>query len=372
MNYMIICEDRLDTDPINSKVRLGHRSMFVVGSQKIGPNEAPFIIAELSANHNGSLSKAKEAISSAKKAGANAVKIQTYTPDTMTIESEKKDFQIKDGLWAGHSLYDLYKVAHTPYEWHEDLFSFARQIEMTIFSSVFDETSVELLERLDSPAYKIASFELTDLPLINCVAQTMKPIFLSTGMSSLGEIAEAVETIKSNGNNKVLLFHCVSSYPVSVEESNLRNIEFLSQEFNLPVGLSDHTIGDTVAIAAISLGAVAIEKHFKLNEHDFGPDSSFSITPDQLKLLVEKTTDVSKALRSKKFSRSNSEKINKNFRRSLYFVKDIASGEIVRPTDIRRIRPGYGLNPKHFDEVVGKKVIKDVERGDPVLWDVLE
>ena len=355
MNYMIFTKDRLDTDPINSKVRLGHRSMFVVGSQKIGPNEAPFIIAELSANHNGSLSKAKEAISSAKKAGVNAVKIQTYTPDTMTIESEKKDFQIKDGLWAGHSLYDLYKVAHTPYEWHEDLFSFARQIEMTIFSSVFDETSVELLERLDSPAYKIASFELTDLPLIKLRCTNNETDLFVHRHVLVREIAEAVETIKSNGNNKVLLFHCVSSYPVSVEESNLRNIEFLSQEFNLPVGLSDHTIGDTVAIAAISLGAVAIEKHFKLNEHDFGPDSSFSITPDQLKLLVEKTTDVSKALRSKKFSRSNSEKINKNFRRSLYFVKDIASGEMVRPTDIRRIRPGYGLNPKHFDEVVGKK-----------------
>jgi pseudaminic acid synthase len=326
--------------------------MFKIGNHTLGPDFPPFIIAELSANHNGSLVKAKEAVKRAKNAGAHAVKIQTYTPETMTLDSRKEDFLIQDGLWAGYSLYELYDEAHTPYAWHEDLFVFASQLNMTLFSSVFDETSVDLLEKLGTPAYKIASFELTDIPLIDYVAKTKKPVLLSTGMSSLEEIGEAVETVKSNGNNSILLFHCVSSYPTSVVESNIRNIEFLQKEFGLPVGLSDHTICQTAAIAATALGAVAIEKHFKVRKNDTGPDSSFSISPSELRSLVKKT--------------------NVRFRRSLYFVKDKKCGDTVKLSDVRRIRPGFGLNPKHLDDIIDRKLTKDVERGDPVTWDVIE
>lgn len=346
--------------------------MFKIGNHTLGSDSPPFIIAELSANHNGSLVKAKDAVKSAKKAGAHAVKIQTYTPETMTLDSRKKDFLIQDGLWAGYSLYELYDQAHTPYAWHEDLFVFASQLNMTLFSSVFDETSVDLLEKLDAPAYKIASFELTDIPLIDYVAKTKKPVLLSTGMSTLEEIGEAVETVKSNGNNSILLFHCVSSYPASVIESNIRNIEFLQKEFGLPVGLSDHTICQTAAIAATALGAVAIEKHFKVRKNDIGPDSSFSISPSELRSLVKKTNDISQALMSKKFGRSASEESNIRFRRSLYFVKDKKYGDTVKLSDVRRIRPGFGLNPKHLDDIIGRKLTKDVERGDPVTWDVIE
>ena len=346
--------------------------MFKIGNHTLGHDRPPFIIAELSANHNGSLVKAKEAIKSAKKAGAHAVKIQTYTPETMTIDSRKEDFLIQDGLWAGYSLHELYDEAHTPYAWHADLFEFASQLNMTLFSSVFDETSVDLLEKLGAPAYKIASFELTDIPLIDYVAKTKKPVLLSTGMSTLEEIAEAIETVKSNGNNGILLFHCVSSYPASVIDSNIRNIEYLQKEFGLLVGLSDHTLCQTAAIAATALGAVAIEKHFKVRKNDTGPDSSFSISPSELRSLVEKTSDISEALRSKKFGRSTSEKSNMRFRRSLYFVKDKKNGDTVKPADVRRIRPGFGLHPKHLDDIIGRKLTKDVERGDPVAWDSLE
>jgi pseudaminic acid synthase len=343
--------------------------MFKIGNHTLGPDFPPFIIAELSANHNGSLVKAKEAVKRAKNAGAHAVKIQTYTPETMTLDSRKEDFLIQDGLWAGYSLYELYDEAHTPYAWHEDLFVFASQLNMTLFSSVFDETSVDLLEKLGTPAYKIASFELTDIPLIDYVAKTKKPVLLSTGMSSLEEIGEAVETVKSNS---ILLFHCVSSYPTSVVESNIRNIEFLQKEFGLPVGLSDHTICQTAAIAATALGAVAIEKHFKVRKNDTGPDSSFSISPSELRSLVKKTNDISRALMSKKFVRSSSEESNIRFRRSLYFVKDKKCGDTVKLSDVRRIRPGFGLNPKHLDDIIDRKLTKDVERGDPVTWDVIE
>lgn len=346
--------------------------MFKIGNHTVGHDRPPFVIAELSANHNGSLVKAKEAIKSAKKAGAHAVKIQTYTPETMTIDSRKEDFLIQDGLWAGYSLYELYDEAQTPYAWHEDLFVFASQLNMTLFSSVFDETSVDLLEKLGAPAYKIASFELTDIPLIDYVAKTKKPVLLSTGMSTLEEIAEAVETVKSNGNNSILLFHCVSSYPASVIESNIRNIEYLQKEFGLLVGLSDHTLCQTASIAATALGAVAIEKHFKVRKNDTGPDSSFSISPSELRSLVEKTNDISQALRSKNFGRSASERSNIRFRRSLYFVKDKKLGDTVKSSDIRRIRPGFGLNPKYLDDIIGRKLTKDVERGDPVAWDLVE
>ena len=345
------------------------KKLFEVNGIKIGKGFEPYIIAELSANHGGSIERAKASISAAKKAGVSAVKIQSYTPDTMTIESDKSDFQIKEGLWKGNSLYSLYAGAYTPFEWHKELFDYAKGIGVTIFSTPFDESAVDLLESLHVAAYKIASFELTDLPLIEYVAKKQKPMFMSTGMASIEEITEAVKTVNQCGNHQLLLFHCISSYPAATEESNLSNIILLEEEFGVQVGLSDHTISNVASIAAVVMGAVAIEKHFKLDGDDCGPDSSFSLDPGQLLALVEDCNQAKLAMGAKGFSRSDSEESNRTFRRSLYFVKDLCQGEIVTESDIRRIRPGYGLPPKFFNKIVGKTLIKSVERGDSVQWD---
>ena len=339
---------------------------FVINSRKISREYSPYIIAEVSANHNGSIVRAKETILAARNAGVDAVKIQTYTPDTMTIDVNKPDFLINDGLWEGRSLYDLYSEAYTPFEWHKELFLYAKEIGVTLFSSPFDETAVDLLDSLDAPAFKVASFELVDLPLIKYIAQKKKPLLMSTGMASCDEIGEAIEAAKSVGNNNILLFHCISSYPAPLSEANLNMIPILQREFNIQVGLSDHTIGNLASVLATSMGVTAIEKHFTLNRSDGGVDSSFSLEPDEMESLVNETKEAFVALGPKTFSRSSIEDSNKIFRRSLYFVRDVKKGEVITTDSVRRIRPGFGLEAKYYDLVIGSKCLISAKRGDRV------
>ena len=344
----------------------------IIDGKKIDDYHKPYLVAELSANHGGSIERAKQSIRAAAKTGISAVKIQSYTPDSMTIKCKKKDFFITEGLWAGSQLYDLYKNAHTPYEWHKELFDCAIKENITLFSTPFDENAVDLLEDLNVPAFKIASFEITDIPLIKYIAKKNKPILLSTGMSSLEEIDEALKSIRKISDQDILLFHCISSYPTPTSESNLSNIKFLKDKFGLQVGLSDHTTDNLAATVAIGIGAVAIEKHFKLDENECGPDSSFSLNIEELIKLVSTCNNAWEAKGQIAFNRSNLEKDNLIFRRSIYFVKDLKKGEIIKKDDIKRIRPGYGLKPKYFNDLIGKVVNKDVERGDPVKWSIIE
>tara|TARA_Y100001978_G_scaffold91498_1_gene81995 strand:+ start:694 stop:1743 length:1050 start_codon:yes stop_codon:yes gene_type:complete len=346
--------------------------MFEINGTKIGIGLKPYIIAELSANHGGDIQRAKDSIRGAKEAGANAVKLQTYTPDTMTLNSSKDDFLIKEGLWKGYNLYQLYKEAYTPYEWHKELFSFAELIGITIFSTPFDETAIDLLEDLNTPAYKIASFELTDLPLIEYAASKKKPMLISTGMGSFEEIKEAILTCNKQGNNDILLFHCISKYPAKEKDYQLGDIKFLREKFNLEVGLSDHTISNMASNLAISIGACAIEKHFKLDDKECGPDSSFSLNANKFRILVDECNLSFEASKINYLQRTESEKVNKKFRRSIYFIKELKKGHILKKEDIRRIRPGYGLEPKYFDEIVGMRLKKDVEKAEAVKWEYLE
>jgi pseudaminic acid synthase len=345
--------------------------MFKVANKSIGKGYKPFIIAEVSANHGGSIQRAKETILAAKNSGADAVKIQTYTPDTMTLNSNKNDFLINDGLWKGYSLYQLYKEAYTPFEWHKELFDFAKSQGVLLFSTPFDETAVDLLYSLDVPAFKIASFEITDLPLIEYAASQGKPLFMSTGMSDQDEIGEALECCYKNGNRDILLFHCISNYPADLRISHLGDMSYIAEHFKVEVGLSDHTASNLASILAVAKGASAIEKHFKLDGKDCGPDASFSILPDQLKSLCDDCESAFEAIKSNELRRDPSELINKKFRRSLYFVNALTKGEIVTKDDIKRVRPGFGLEPKYFDWVVGQKVSIDVDFGDAVTLDVL-
>ncbi len=346
--------------------------MFRINNRLIAESEKPYIIAELSANHCGSIERAKMTIKAAKKCGADAIKLQTYTADSMTIKCDKADFKIKGGLWDGYNLYDLYKEASTPYEWHRSLFEFAKEIDITIFSTPFDENAVDLLENLDTPAYKIASFELNDLPLIEYIAKKGKPILMSTGMGSLEEIKDAVDTAQKAGCRELLLFHCISSYPTPSKDSNIKMILELKKEFNVQVGLSDHTLNNTSALAAVALGATAIEKHFILDRSEKGPDSSFSIEPNELEKLVTDSQDCWESLGSQFFKRPKLESKNKVFRRSLYFVKDLKKGEKITKSNIRRIRPGYGLSPKYIDQIINRKVNKNIYKGDRVTWEVID
>ncbi len=346
--------------------------MFCIEGRQISAEFPPYIIAEISANHNGSLSKAKQCIEAAKVAGASAVKIQTYTADTMTIDSDQEDFIISDGLWSGYKLYDLYQEAHTPFEWHAELFLHAKNIGIPIFSSPFDETAVDLLEDLSAPAYKVASFELCDIPLIKYIAKTKKPILMSTGMASPSDVDAAVQTAMKYGCEQLLLFHCISSYPAPVEEANLSNISFLKDRYHVEVGLSDHTLGTTAAIASVALGATAVEKHFTLSKHDPGPDSAFSIDPKELGQLVKYTKEAWNSLGEGGLIRSETELTNMKFKRSIYFVQSLQRGEIVQEKHIRRIRPGFGLSPQYYDSIIGKRVKTNVERGERVSWDLFE
>lgn len=345
--------------------------MFKIGNRSIGKGYKPFVIAEVSANHGGSIQRAKETMLAAKNAGADAVKIQTYTPETMTIDSDKQDFLIADGLWEGYNLYQLYKEAYTPFEWHQELFEFARSQEILLFSTPFDETAVDLLEALDTPAYKIASFEITDLPLIEYVAAKGKPMFMSSGMSNIDEIGEAIECCYKFDNKDILVFHCISNYPADLRSSHLGDMNYIEKHFNIEVGLSDHTISNLASVLAVAKGASAIEKHFKLDEQDCGPDSSFSILPEQLKSLCNDCAIAFEAVSSNELKRNFNELTNKKFRRSIYFVKPLKKGQKITEKDIRRIRPGYGLEPKYFNSLIGRIVKKDVEFGDAVSLDDL-
>lgn len=345
--------------------------MLTIDGRLIQTSIEPYIIAELSANHNGSIDRAKLSIKSAKENGAHAIKFQTYTPETMTIDCDRDDFIVKGGLWDGYKLYDLYSKAHTPFNWHKELFDYAKEIGITAFSSPFDETAVDLLEELNVPAYKIASFELTDVQLIKYVASKNKPMLMSTGMATESEISEAVIAARDAGCNSILLFHCISSYPATAKQANLRQIINLKEKYGVEVGLSDHTIGNTVAIAAIAIGASAIEKHFTLSRNEEGPDSTFSIEPNELKSLVSETADAWLSLGHGGFSRSIDESASMIFRRSLYFVNNIRGGQIISSSDIRRIRPGYGLPSKFLDDIVGKIAKRDILRGEPVKWELI-
>lgn len=346
--------------------------MFTVANREIGQGCKPFIIAEVSANHGGSIQRAKETILAAKKSGADAVKIQTYTPDTMTLDSDKSDFQITDGLWNGYNLYKLYQEAQTPFEWHHELFEFAKSHGIILFSTPFDETAVDLLSDLDAPAFKIASFEMTDLTLIEYVASRGKPLFISTGMSNIDEIGEALECCYRNGNKDVLLFHCISNYPADLRSSHIGDVSYIADHFKVEVGLSDHTTSNLASVIAVAKGASAIEKHFKLDDQDCGPDSSFSILPDQLMSLCVDCESAYEANKSSQLKREASELNNRRFRRSLYFVNSLPAGTVISDDDIRRVRPGFGLAPKHFDWVVGQRVNIDVDFGDAVTLDALQ
>ena len=343
-----------------------------IAGRRIGAGAPPFIVAELSANHGGSLERALAVMEAAKAADADAVKLQTYTPDTMTIDSDRPDFRIKGGLWDGRQLYELYREAHTPWDWHEVLFARAEELDLTIFSTPFDVTAVDLLERLGAPAYKIASFELVDLPLIVRVAQTGKPTIMSTGMASTDEIAEAVAAFRAAKGRDLLLLHCVSGYPTPASQSNLRRIVTLSREFDCPIGLSDHTLGIEVAIAAVALGACVIEKHFTLRRADGGPDAAFSLEPNELAGLVRGANAAFAALGTGSPLRAAVEQESRVFRRSLYVVEDIGPGEMLTAENIRIIRPGFGLAPKHLPDVIGKRARRALPRGTALSWDAIE
>ncbi len=342
---------------------------FSISGRLIGPGHPPYIIAELSANHNGSLQRALQTIDAAKRCGADAIKLQTYTADTLTIDCDEPDFMIKGGLWNGYKLYNLYKWAQTPYEWHEAMFAHARSLGMTVFSTPFDESAVDLLKTLDAPAYKIASFEVVDLPLIRYAARTGKPLIMSTGMASELEIEEAISAAREAGCKNLLLLHCISSYPAPMDQANLRQIPERARRFGVATGLSDHTLGSTAALAAVALGACAIEKHFTLSRADKGPDSEFSIEPGELERLCRETRDGWSALGKAGYARQQAEQGSKVFRRSVYFVRDLPAGAVVSPEDIRRIRPGMGLAPKHFDDIVGRRLKVAVKRGTATQWD---
>jgi len=341
-------------------------SEFEISGRRIGDRYEPYIIAEMSANHNGDINTAFRIIEEAKKAGADAVKIQTYTPDTITLNSDLPDFQIKGGLWNGKTLYELYEWAHTPWEWHKPLFEHAKKVGIPIFSSPFDTTAVDLLENLNAPAYKIASFEAVDLPLIRYVAATGKPMIISTGMADAEEIQEAITAAREGGCRELAILHCVSGYPAPAEDYNLRTIGDMIERFGLVTGLSDHTLDNTTAIASVVLGASIIEKHFTLDRNGGGPDDSFSLEPDGLAQLRSNSATAWRALGTVNYGRKSSEIGNIQFRRSLYFVKDLEPGEIISQDAVKSVRPGYGLLPKYFEEVVGKRTARSVVRNTPV------
>jgi pseudaminic acid synthase len=343
-------------------------SEVTIAGRAVGTNRPPFIVAELSANHGGSLQRALDVMQAAKAAGADALKLQTYTADTLTIDHDGPEFRIKGGLWNGRRLYELYQEAHTPWDWHEALFAKGRDLGITVFSTPFDETAVELLEELRAPAYKIASFEMIDLPLVRRVAATGKPVIMSTGMASSEEIKESVDSFRTAGGRELILLHCVSGYPTPVEQSNLRWIPKLMAEFGCAVGLSDHTLGVEVAMASVALGACMIEKHFTLRRADGGPDAAFSLEPEELATLVRGARAAFAALGTSADTRSAVEKASMMFRRSLYVVRDVAAGEPFTHENVRSIRPGYGLAPKYLSDILGRTADCAIVRGTALTW----
>ncbi|MEI2428170.1 pseudaminic acid synthase [Priestia megaterium] len=346
---------------------------FSVQGRVIGSTEKPFIIAEMSGNHNQSLERALEIVEEAAKTGADALKIQTYTADTMTLNIDNSDFKIEDenSLWNGNTLYKLYQQAYTPWEWHKPIFDKCRELGMIPFSTPFDETAVDFLEELDVPMYKIASFENNDIPLIKKVAATGKPMIISTGMATVAELDETVRAAREAGCENLVLLKCTSTYPATPENTNISTIPHMRELFNCQVGLSDHTMGTGVAVASVALGATVIEKHFTLNRADGGVDSAFSMEPEEMKSLVKETESAWQALGKITYGPTEKEKNSLQFRRSVYVAKDMKAGEQFTAENIKIIRPGHGLEPKYYDRVVGTTAKQDIKAGTPLNWNLL-
>jgi pseudaminic acid synthase len=344
----------------------------VIGNFNISKDSPVFIIAELSANHNGSIETAIDTIKAVKRAGADAIKFQTYTADTITIDSDKVDFVIKGTIWNGQTLHKLYQEAYTPWEWHETLFDVAKEEGLICFSSPFDKTSVDFLELLNVPAYKIASFEITDIPLIEYVASKGKPIIISTGIAEIEDIEQALNACKRMGNNDIALLKCTSSYPAPIEEANMIMVKDLAERFNVVSGLSDHTIGNIVPVVATCFGAKIIEKHFIIDRSIGGPDASFSMNEIEFTEMVHAVRSAEKAIGKIDYTLSEKQALGKDFSRSLYVVKDVKEGDIITKENVRSIRPGFGLHPKYLESIVGKKFIIDVERGERVRIDMFD
>lgn len=352
---------------------IGDDEMIQIGNKKIGITVKPFIIAEMSGNHNQSLERALHLVELAAEAGVDALKLQTYTPDTMTLDIHTGEFFISSdsNLWKGQSLYNLYKEAYTPWEWHEAIFNRAKELGLLAFSSPFDETAVDFLETLDVPAYKIASFENIDIPLIKKAAATGKPVIISTGMASVAELHEAVEAVKSQGNDQIILLKCTSTYPATPTNSNLATIPHMKELFGTEVGLSDHTMGVGVSVAAVTLGATLIEKHFTTSRADGGVDAAFSMEPHELKMLVEETERAWQSIGHIQYGPTEAEKPSLEHRRTLYIGEDLKAGDVLTKENVRIIRPGLGLHPKHFELVLGKTIKYDVKKGTALSWELL-
>lgn len=352
--------------PIYERSFMKKKPYIHIEGRRIGADQSPYVIAELSANHNGKLETALKIIEEAKKVGADAVKLQTYTADTITLNCDSEEFQIRGGLWDGKTLYQLYQEAHMPWDWHHHLFDYARKLDITIFSSPFDNTAVDLLENLNAPAYKIASFEAVDLPLIKYVASTRKPMIISTGMADSEEIQEAIDVAREGGCKELAILHCVSGYPAPAKDYNLHTITDMIERFGLVTGLSDHTLDNTTAITSVALGASIIEKHFTLDRRGGGPDDSFSLEPSEFTTLCHDTKTAWAALGRVDYGRKSSEQGNVKFRRSLYFVRDMKAGDTVTSDAIRSVRPGFGMAPKYLDWIIGRELKKDVWKYKPV------
>jgi N-acetylneuraminate synthase len=344
---------------------------FIIGRKQVGKDQPVFIVAELSANHNKDFERAVRLVQAAKEVGADAVKLQTYTPDTITIDCDNACFQIKGTIWEGRGLHELYGEAYTPWEWHPKLKEIANGLGMELFSSPFDHTAVNFLNEMDMPAYKIASCELIDLPLIRRVAQTGKPVLLSTGMATLGEIDEAVRTFREAGGREMALLKCTSAYPARPEDMNLRTIPHLREAFGLPVGLSDHTLGVAVPVAAVSLGACIVEKHLTLTRTVPGPDSSFSLEPHEFGTMVDAIRTAEKSLGEVRYDLSEGEAESRAFRRSLFVVRAMKAKDVFTRDNVRSIRPGYGLHTRYLEQILGRKAGRDIERGTPLSWDLI-
>jgi len=343
-----------------------------IKGKNIGCGQPVYVIAEMSANHCGEFEQAVKLIHAAKEAGADAIKLQTYTPDTMTIDCRKVDFLVGKGtLWEGRNLYELYAEAFTPWDWHPKLKRIAEDIGLHFFSTPFDSSAVEFLEEMDVPAYKVASFELIDISLLRKIGSTKKPVIMSTGMASIAEIEEAVVTLREAGCSEIAILKCTSAYPAPAEEMNLKTIPHLSAAFGCPVGLSDHTLGIEIPIAAVSLGACIIEKHFTLSRSTPGPDSAFSLEPAEFKAMVHAIRIVEKALGQISYAPGEQEEKMRVYRRSLYVVEDVEKGDIITEAKVKSIRPGYGLHPRYLEKVIGCRALKDIEKGTPLSWDLV-